>query len=1232
MKLLLALGIISMMLAWSPAALSKAPLTMAKNGQLEDLKLWISLKGENAGAKERLWVSFATKAAEHGQLSTLKYIHELGVRLDQFDSFHHSPLHSAATDGKIDVVRWLLDLGIDPNLQETVNHPTALHQAARYGRTEAVRILLQAGADPLINSLSGTPFELADDFTVLYMLMNHWAENGDGMPPPAISPAAWWSFTGHPDQVPERLLRQDMQKPDCNALHWTAVSGHIPTLEYLLKMSPRAALSSKCMGNWTPFKLAIRFNQPEVVSLLLNHWQQVTAGDVRLAVQYGSASLARTLFDSLEKPNESLEFYPRKGDAVFTNYNAEDLKYLINKRVLDPRWVLYQIAKRDSQMIDMAPLIVEQGIPVTRVMAEGLRANNRRLVDWAIAQNPPLAQPNEVTASPFIVAAKAGNTQLAKRFWQEDAVFGDDNYYERLGYFAAAGWTEKVLSYTRRRPDLLAYALREAAYGPNIDTIVDLIKAGAKATSRYCRTVFVRAAYLEEPLPIITLFADIHSGDDECLTAALVDAVREGRTEWLAPLLRNGANPNGVGNSYHNTVVIAASDEKLVILKALLKAGADPSVVKKDKYALLALAQLSSEDPNGPQGETMPSEAELPPLIKAIKEGDTDTLSTLIAAGADLNETNDKGETPAHIAIRSGQLEAASLLLNYDVLLTKDKRGRTPFHLIGAYGSPELAARAIELSNGVYMDDDARRYPLDYASRMNEQVAIELAKASARHKDSLPAIAAHYGHIELLDYLNKTAKQDTINEYADKPEAGYFAAAVAQNDSRQYRSLLAGALAPNDNFLGESLLSRAARYGDMDAFELLVNKGAKLAEGFFLLDRGNSYKCALLSDKPQLAEILINTLEPGKREEFLVAVLTPLAESMTEDALVSWLESDGKEALNQDLAAKLNGLISTGDQLNLLNALIRAGADLEAEDDLDRSPVDMATKYLQKDINWGHRIALIHLLLKNEEDDNFAWLSQLFKSNEELATPIWAYLKGDSDSLPEAGTKELNAADPISSLTFLDAAVLMGEAEAIDVLLQRGAEITPQTLHIAAQSGHVEAIEALSPLIYDLNARDSHGNTPLMTAVAANQTELVATLLSMGARPNVYNNDYKFPLKLAVLNMSKPVVEMLLAHGAHPDGYSEHMSTNALRAAVVMGDLSIVKTLVEAGASEDPLLGPPPYSVLPAAYKFAGEDVIAYLERTFPRTEQQQQYDLDMAWEHGSEWSVQHLTTHGISF
>ena len=63
-------------------------------------------------------------------------------------------LLSASLKGQLEVVRLLLDRGVDPNLKNT-SGKTALLSASEKGQLEAVRLLLNGGADPNLQDIYG---------------------------------------------------------------------------------------------------------------------------------------------------------------------------------------------------------------------------------------------------------------------------------------------------------------------------------------------------------------------------------------------------------------------------------------------------------------------------------------------------------------------------------------------------------------------------------------------------------------------------------------------------------------------------------------------------------------------------------------------------------------------------------------------------------------------------------------------------------------------------------------------------------------------------------------------------------------------------------------------------------------------------------------------------------------------------------------------------------------------
>ena len=124
--------------------------------------------------KERRQKSFAAATA-NGSLHRMQLLHLAGANVNERGS-DSAPLLVAAGQGRLDVVRYLLNEGADVNTREPHGN-TALTEATFYGHVSVIKELLQRGADVNATTENGTALDIAlsrKDSTAVDLL-NHYS-------------------------------------------------------------------------------------------------------------------------------------------------------------------------------------------------------------------------------------------------------------------------------------------------------------------------------------------------------------------------------------------------------------------------------------------------------------------------------------------------------------------------------------------------------------------------------------------------------------------------------------------------------------------------------------------------------------------------------------------------------------------------------------------------------------------------------------------------------------------------------------------------------------------------------------------------------------------------------------------------------------------------------------------------------------------------------------------------
>lgn len=126
-----------------------------------------------------------------------------------------------------------------------------------------------------------------------------------------------------------------------------------------------------------------------------------------------------------------------------------------------------------------------------------------------------------------------------------------------------------------------------------------------------------------------------------------------------------------------------------------------------------------------------------------------------------------------------------------------------------------------------------------------------------------------------------------------------------------------------------------------------------------------------------------------------------------------------------------------------------------------------------------------------------------------------------------------------------------------------------QGLHAAAHRGDVQAIARLAASRADVNARDSHGRTPVHVAAFAKQRDAIRALAKAGANLELLENDRYDAVTIASVADDEETLRVLLALGASAKLTTSRYDGTALIAAAHLGHDGVVRQLIAAGAPLD---------------------------------------------------------------
>ncbi len=124
-------------------------------------------------------------------------------------------------------------------------------------------------------------------------------------------------------------------------------------------------------------------------------------------------------------------------------------------------------------------------------------------------------------------------------------------------------------------------------------------------------------------------------------------------------------------------------------------------------------------------------------------------------------------------------------------------------------------------------------------------------------------------------------------------------------------------------------------------------------------------------------------------------------------------------------------------------------------------------------------------------------------------------------------------------------------------------------LHAAVAKGEISTVRSLVAVGARINARDSHGRTPLMVAAYRRNKKVARFLIDSGANVNALDSEHYDLLTIAAVLNDIEMVKLAIASGADTGLVTSPYQGTALIAAAHLGHIEVVQTLIAGKAPLD---------------------------------------------------------------
>ncbi|KAK2592180.1 hypothetical protein QQS21_010122 [Conoideocrella luteorostrata] len=413
-------------------------------------------------------------------------------------------------------------------------------------------------------------------------------------------------------------------------------------------------------------------------------------------------------------------------------------------------------------------------------------------------------------------------------------------------------------------------------------------------------------------------------------------ASKNGHETVVKLLLMNGADVKAKDKSGRTPLSLASENGHETVVKLLLMNGAD--VKARDKCGQTPLLWAAGRGHeavvkllvmNGADFETKDKDA-WTPLLWAAKRGHEDMVTLLLENGADVKVKGKGGRTPLSSAVEMGHEAVVKLLLeNGADIEAKYELGRTPLSSAAERGHKGIVTLLLESGADVKAKDKSGRTPLLWAaetpllwaSEMGHEAVVELLLingADIEAKDKLGrtplSSAAERGHKGIVTVLLKNGADVKAKDNSGRTPLLW---AVEMEHEAVVKLLLEnGADIEAKYELGRTPLSSAAERGHKGIVTLLLESGADVKAK----DKSGRTPLSWAAErehKSRRRRGLYEDYEARRRKEAVVKLL-----------LKNRADIEAKDELGR---TPLVSAAESGDK-DMIKILLNEGAKVEAKD------------------------------------------------------------------------------------------------------------------------------------------------------------------------------------------------------------------------------------------------------------------------------------------------------------